>query len=148
MATFGATILKDQGSNATGIPVPADVIAGLGSGKKPAVKVTLNGYTYRTTVAVMDGVFMLSLSSANREAAGVRAGDKLQVTLELDTEPRTVEVPQELAAALARKRGAREAFDAASYSVRKEFVRQVETARAAETRERRIAAILARLVKS
>ena len=143
--TFTTTVLKDKEKSATGLPVPAEAMAALGKGKKPPVKVTLNGYTYPTTVAVMGGVFMLSLSAENREAAGVKAGDKVEVTLELDTEPRTVDVPDDLAAALSKKPGARAAFNALSYSMRKEYVRQVESAKAQETRNRRITGIVAKL---
>jgi len=143
--TFTTTVLKDKEKSATGLQVPDEVVAALGKGKKPPVKVSLNGYTYRTTVAVMGGVFMLSLSAENREAAGVKAGDKVKITLELDTEPRTVDVPDDLATALSKKRGATAAFDALSYSVRKEYARQVESAKAQETRERRIAGIVAKL---
>ena len=143
--TFTTTVLKDQEKSATGLQVPAEAMAVLGKGKKPPVKVSLNGYTYRTTVAVMGGVFMLSLSAENREAAGVKAGDKVEVTLELDTEPRTVDVPDDLAVALSKKQGATAAFDALSYSIRKEYVRQVESAKAQETRNRRIEGIVAKL---
>lgn len=138
------TIIKTDGNN-TGLEVPPEIIAKLGSSKKPAVIVTLAGYTYRNTVAVMGGVFMISLSKANREAAGVKGGDKVEVTLELDSEPRTVTVPDDLAAALAAKPRAMAAFDALAPSKRKEFVRQVEEAKAQETRERRIAGIVAKL---
>ena len=143
--TFNTTVLKDKEKNATGLPVPAEAVAALEAGKKPRVKVSLNGYTYRTSVAVLGNVFMLSLSAENREAAGVQAGQQVEVTMELDTEPRTVEVPDDLAAALAMMQGAREAFDALSFSTRKEYVRQVETAVAQETRQRRIAGIVARV---
>lgn len=131
--------------NATGIQVPAEVIAALGQGKKPPVKVTLNGYTYRTTVATMEGNFMLSLSAENRKAAGVQGGDEVEVTLELDTEPRTVDVPDDLVAALDAVPGAREAFDRLSYSARKEYVRQVESAKAQDTRDRRITAVVSKV---
>jgi uncharacterized protein YdeI (YjbR/CyaY-like superfamily) len=110
--------------------------------------VTLNGYTYRTTVAVLGGFFMLSLSAENREAAGVKPGEAVEVTLELDTEPLVVIVPDDLAAALANAPGARAAFEALAYSARKEYVRQVESAKAQETRERRIAGIVAKLSAS
>ena len=146
--SFTTTVLKDQEKNATGLPVPAEAVAALGAGKKPRVKVTLNGYTYRTTVAVLGGVFMLSLSAENREAAGVRPGEVVEVTLELNTEPLTVAVPDDLAAALANAPGARAAFEALAYSARKEYVRQVESAKAQETRERRIAGIVAKLSAS
>lgn len=142
-ATY-TTIVKTDGNN-TGLEVPPEVIAALGSSKKPPVVVTLAGYTYRNTVAVMGGVFMISLSKAHREAAGVKGGDEVEVTLELDTEPRTVEVPDDLIAALAEKPGATAAFAVLSPSRRKEFVRQVEDAKTQETRERRIAGIVAKL---
>jgi DNA-binding protein YbaB len=143
--TFNTTVLKDKEKNATGLPVPAEAVAALEAGRKPRVKVSLNGYTYRTTVAVLGEVYMLSLSAENREAAGVQAGQSVEVTMQLDTEPRTVEVPDDLAAALAMVQGARETFDALSFSARKEYVRQVETAVAQETRQRRIANIVRRV---
>jgi hypothetical protein len=144
-ATFTTTILKDAEINATGIQVPPDVIAQLGKGKKPPVKVTIKGFTYRSTVAAYGDVFMLPLSQERRAAAGVQPGDTLEITLELDEEPRTVDVPDDLAAALAQKEGARAAFDKLPYSARKEFVRQVTEAKAQETRERRIAGIVAKM---
>jgi hypothetical protein len=142
--TFSTTLLQAEGKNATGIQVPSEAIAALGTQKRPKVKATVNGYVYRTTVAPSGDVFMLPVSAEHREAAGVKAGDPVEVTLELDLEPRTVDVPDDLAAALAEA-GARVAFDALSYSARKEFVRQVETAKAEETRNRRIAGIVAKL---
>lgn len=144
--TFTTTLLQAEGINATGISVPPEVIKALGSTKKPPVKVTLNGsYTYRSTVAAYGEVFMVGVAAEHRNAAGLKAGDQVEVTLELDTEPRTVEVPADLAAALAAQPGARETFDALAYSKRKEFVRQVEEAKAAETRQRRIAGIVAKM---
>ena len=143
--TFKTVLQKDDSLNATGIDVPADVITALNKGKKPPVKVTVNGFTYQSTVAVMGGAFMIPLSQERRAAAGVEAGEEIEVTLELDTEPRTVEVPDDLAAALVAKAGAREAFDKLAYSVRKEHVRQVESAKAAETRTRRITNIVEKL---
>jgi hypothetical protein len=144
-ATFTTIVLKDDQVNATGLPVPAEAVTAMGAGKKPKVKVSLNGHTYRSTVAAYGDVFILPLSAEHRTAAGVQAGDTVEVTIELDTEPRTVEVPADLAAALAAKPGARPAFDALSYTLRKEAVRQVESAKAQETRTRRIAAIVAKL---
>jgi hypothetical protein len=145
--TFTTTV-RQEGKSATGLQVPAEVVDALGKGKKPPVKVHINGYTYRTTVAVMGGVFMLSLSAENREAAGVKAGDTVEVTVELDTEPRTVDIPDDLAAALSEKQGAAAAFDGLPYSTRKEYVRQVESAKAEDTRSRRIAGIVAKLGSS
>jgi uncharacterized protein YdeI (YjbR/CyaY-like superfamily) len=108
--------------------------------------VTLNGYTYRSTIAAYSGdVFMLPLSAENRTAAGLHAGDQVEVTIALDLEPRTVDIPQDLAAALQAKPGAAAAFEGLSYTMRKEYVRQVESAKAQETRLRRIAGIVDRL---
>ncbi len=146
--TFTTVVLKDNEKNATGLQVPVEAITALGTGRRPKVKVSLNSYTYRTTVGVMGDMFMLPLSAENREAAGVKAGDPVDVTLELDTEPRTVDVPADLAAALSKQPGAAAAFDALAYSTRKEFVRQVESAKAQETRDRRIAGIVAKLTGS
>lgn len=146
--TFTTTLFQAEGKNATGIEVPADVVAALGKGKKPPVTVRFNGYTYRSTIAAYGDVFLLPVSAEHRQAAGVQAGDELEVTLELDTEPRTVEVPADLAAALAQQPGAAAAFDALAYSRRKEFVRQVEEAKAQETRDRRIAKIVDQMSKS
>jgi hypothetical protein len=142
--TFRATI-EQSGKTATGIPVPPEVVAALGAGKRPAVRVTVNGYTYRTTIGVMSGVAMLPLSADNRQAAGVSAGDEVEVDLELDTEPREVTVPPELAAALAEDAEAQSAFDHLSYSVKRRHVLSVEGARTPETRQRRIDTVLASL---
>jgi bifunctional DNA-binding transcriptional regulator/antitoxin component of YhaV-PrlF toxin-antitoxin module len=127
------------GKTATGIEVPAAVVAKLGSNKKPAVRVTMKGYTYRSTVATMGGRFMLPISAQVREAAGVAAGDKLDVVVELDTEPRAVTVPADLARALARDAAARRYFEALSFSNKQRIVIAIEAAKAPETRERRIA---------
>src|SRR5687768_4089542 len=143
--TFKTTLQQAEGMNATGFSVPPEVVTALGSGKRPKVVVTVNGYTYRYTVAPYGDVFMIGVNQEHRAAAGLKAGDELEVTLELDTEPRTVDVPDDLAAALAEKPGARAAFDKLSYSTRKEHVRQVESAKAAETRTRRVAGIVEKL---
>jgi hypothetical protein len=143
--TFTSTVLKAEDVNATGIPVPPEALEALGKGKNPRVVISLNGYTYRGMVQTSSGRYMLSLSAANREAAGLEAGQQVEVTLELDTEPRSVEVPDDLKAALSKKAGALEAFEALSFSKRKDFVRQVEEAKAAETRSRRIANIVGQL---
>jgi hypothetical protein len=143
--TYTTTVWKDKEMNATGLKVPADAVAALGKGKRPPVKVSLNRYTYRTTITVMGGMFMLPLSAENRSAAGVKAGDQVEITLELDTEPRSVVVPEDLAAALSANQKAKAEFDSLSYSARKEYVRQVESAKSQETRLRRIAKIAAEL---
>ena len=127
------------GRTATGIEVPAEVVESLGQGKRPAVRVTLNGHTYRSTVASMGGRFMLPVSAEVRAAAGVAAGDELEVVVELDTEPRIVEVPVDLAAALAEDPVAGAAFARLSYSHQRAHVLAVEGAKKAETRARRVA---------
>jgi hypothetical protein len=143
MTTTFTTTIKAVGNN-TGIEVPAKNIADLGESKKPAVKVMIGEYFYPSTVAVMDGKFMIPLSKAHREASGFKAHDKVTVTLELETLPRLVEVPDDLAKALS-KAGVRTTFDASAPSKRKEFVRQVEEAKTQETRERRIEIIVTQL---
>lgn len=124
--------------------MPPEIIIALNSGKRPAVKVHIGGHVYESTVAGYDGVFMIPLSAENRAAAGVKAGDEVEVTLELDTLPRTVDVPEDLASALAQHY-LTNVFDNLAHSRRKEFVRQVVSAKAQETRERRIGKIIAQL---
>lgn len=143
--TFTTPVVQAEDSNATGLRVPADVVAALAAGKRPKVTVSLNGYIYRSTVAAYGDVFMLPLSAEHRTAAGVKAGDQVEVKIALDLAPRIVEAPADLAAALAAQPGATAAFDALSYTMRKEYVRQVEVAKAPATRERRIAGILVKL---
>lgn len=126
-----------QTGNNTGVPVPPEVLEALDAGKRPAVKVTIKGYSYRSTVGAMDGQSLIPFSAAHREASGLKGGDKVEVTLELDTAPRTVELPKDLAAAL-KKAGVQAAYEASAPSAKKEFVRQVESAKAADTRQRRI----------
>jgi len=143
--SFQAEIIKDEGSNATGIRIPPQIVEAFGKGKKPPVKVTLNGFTYQTTVAVMGGDFYVPLSAERRNAAGVKGGDIWEITLELDTEPRTVTVPADLAEALAAQPGVMERFNALAYTHRKEYVRWVEEAKAIETRTRRIKGVLEKI---
>jgi hypothetical protein len=135
---FRAT-LELHGKTATGIQVPDAIVAALGSSRRPAVRVTINGYTYRSSVAVMGGVFMLGVSAENRAGAGVAAGDVLDVDLELDTEPREVAVPDDLLAALDAEPRARAAYEALTYSNKRALVMSVEGAKTDETRQRRIA---------
>ena len=133
------TIIVQSGKNTTGIQVPDEVVEALGSGKRPAVKVTVNGYSYRSTVASMSGVFMVSLSAEHRAGAGVGGGDEVEVDLELDSAPREVTVPPELVAALDAEPAARATFDGLSYSNKSWHVLQVTGAKTEETRQRRIA---------
>jgi hypothetical protein len=134
--TFSAT-LELAGKTATGMTVPAEVVERLGAGKRPPVKVTVNGHTWRSTIAVMGGRYMLGVAAEHRAGAGVAAGDTLKVALELDAAPRTVDVPSDLANAL-KAAGVTEAFEGLSFTHRKEHVRAVEEAKKPETRQRRI----------
>ena len=135
---FRATV-ELGGKTATGIEVPEDVVAALGSSRRPPVTVTIGGHSYRTTVARMGGRFLVGLSAENRTAAGVAAGDLVDVDIEPDTAPREVDVPADLAEALARDDAARATFDGLSFTHRKEWVRWVEEAKKAETRATRLA---------
>jgi hypothetical protein len=95
---FRATVVLG-GKTATGIQVPDEIVEALGSGKRPPVVVTLGGYSYRTTVAPMSGAFWIPLAAEHREAAGVQADQAVDVSIELDTAPREVPLPDDLAAA-------------------------------------------------
>lgn len=134
---FTTTIISG-GGNTTGIVVPPEVVEGLGVGKKPPVKVTFNNYTYPNTIATMSGDFMISVSSAIREATGVKAGDTVEVELVLDTEPRTVELPEDFASALDAEPGAKSFFETLSNSNKKRIVLPIGDAKTPETRLRRI----------
>ena len=132
------TTIQQSGKTATGIRVPDEVVAALSAGKRPAVRVTINGYTYRSTVAVMGGAFMIALSAENRAAAGVAGGDEVDVGIELDTASREVSVPADLDDALNQNPDARRFFDGLSYSNKLRHVLSIEDAKTAETRQRRI----------
>ena len=127
------------GKTATGIAVPAEVVAALGSGRRPPVVVTVGGHTYRTTVASRGGRFLVPLSAENRASAGVAAGDEVEVEVVADTEPRQVTVPDDLAQAMAGHPSAAAFFDGLAPSHRKEWVRWVEDAKRAQTRASRVA---------
>jgi hypothetical protein len=135
---FRATV-ELGGKTATGIEVPEDVVAALGSGNRPPVTVTVGGHSYRTTVARMGGRYLIPLSAENRTAAGVAAGDQVDVDIEPDTAPREVEVPADLAEALAGDDAARATFDGLAFTHRKEWVRWVEEAKKPQTRATRVA---------
>ena len=134
---FPATI-RASGTNTTGIPVPVDVVEALGSGKRPKVKVGLNGYTYRSSVASMHGEYMISVSAEVRERAGVAAGDDVVVEVELDTEPRDVTLPPDVVEALNADPRLAARFDELSYSNKRRILLSIEGAKTPETRTRRI----------
>jgi hypothetical protein len=132
------TTILSAGKTAAGIEVPPDVVEALGSGRKPPVRVTINGYTYRSSVATVSGAYMIGVSNDVRRAAGVAAGEEVDVELELDTARREVEVPADLATALDADPGARAAFDRLTYSNKRRIVEPIRDAKAPETRQRRI----------
>jgi hypothetical protein len=138
-------VIQLNGKTATGIEVPPEVITSLGQGKRPPVRVTIGGYTYRSTVGVMGGKSMLPVSADNRAAAGVAAGDEVEVEVVLDTEPREVSLPPEFAAALRADEAAQRSFERLSYSQQRRYVLGITSAKTTETRERRIAGALAEL---
>jgi hypothetical protein len=135
---FRTTILQ-TGRTAAGIEVPPEIVDALGAGKRPKVSVTIRGYTYRSSVAVMGGTYMIGVSAENRAGAGVSGGDVVDVDIELDTAPREVDVPADFAAALAAEPDAARTFNGLSYSNKSWHTYQIEAAKSAETRRRRIA---------
>ena len=138
MAQTFRTTLRQEGKTATGFEVPPEVVEALGGGKRPPVTITINGYTYRSTVFPYTEAYMLPLAAEHRTAAGVQAGDDIEVTLELDTAPRILEVPPELAAALDTDPEAKTFFDGLSYSNKRVFTLSVEGTSNPETKARRV----------
>jgi hypothetical protein len=130
--------LQRTGGNTTGFEVPQEIVDGLGGGGRPKVVVELNGYTWRSSIAKMGGSYWLGVSAQNRAGAGVAGGDLLDVTVELDTAERTVTVPDDLAAALEREPAAQAFWDELSFSNKRWHVEQIEGAKTAETRARRV----------
>jgi hypothetical protein len=139
------TRIKATGTNTTGIVVPPEVIEALDAGKRPAVHVTVNGHSYRSSIASMNGEAMISLSAENRSKAAVAAGEEVEVEVKLDTEPRTVSVPPDFAESLSASPAAQRRFEALSYSKKRWHVLNIEGAKTAETRQRRIAKSIAAL---
>jgi hypothetical protein len=127
-----------QVGNNTGIEVPPAIVEALGAGKKPAVSVNVNGYAYRSTIAVMGGRYMIAFSADKRAATGIKRGDRIEVTLELDTAPRVMEVPPDLQKALDRNKAAKAYFATLSYSNQRRHIDPINAAKSDETRARRI----------
>jgi hypothetical protein len=143
---FRATILQ-AGKTATGAEVPAKIVEGLGTSKKPKVTATIKGFSYRTSIAMMGGKFMLPISADVRKSAGVAAGDAVDIVVENDTAPREVTVPPDFAAALTKSPEAKRRFEAMAYSHQLRHVLAIEGAKAAETRQRRIDSAIVMLLK-
>ena len=141
---FTTTVLKND-KTATGIEIPAAVVDGLGAGKRPKVCVTINDYTYRSSIAVMNGKFMVGISAENRADCHVSGGDVIDVEITVDNEPRKVEVPEQLARALKSNRAAKAKYESLSYSNQLRHALAVSTAKTEETRQRRLASVLAAL---
>ena len=131
--------LESAGKTATGIRVPAGVVEALGAGEKPPVRVTIGAHTYRSTIAKRGDRYLVGVSAENRALAGVAAGDELDVEIELDTGPREVAVPADLAQALAEDPGARRFFDGLTFSQKQWYVLPIEQAAKPDTRQRRVA---------
>jgi hypothetical protein len=142
---FTTTILA-SGKNNTGIPVPESVVVALDAGKRIPVVVTLGDYSYRSSIVSYGGQFLISLSAENRAGSGVGAGDEVEVDVVVDDQPREVEVPADLAEALAGDADAASAFAALSYSNKRRVVLSVEGAKTQETRDRRIAKAITDLI--
>jgi len=138
-------LLEQNGKTAVGFAVPEDVVLALGNGKRPPVRVTINGYTYRSTVAPMGGRYLIGVSAENRSAAGVAGGQTHDIDLELDDAPREVELPADFAAALAAEPEAQMTFDKLSPSNKGFHVSLVTGAKSDETRQRRIEKSIAAL---
>ncbi len=130
--------IEGTGKSAAGMRIPDEVVAALSASRKPAVKATINGYTYRSSIASMGGEFWLGASNDVRAKAGVAAGDEVDLELEIDTEPRVLELPEDLAAALAANLKAKEAYEKLSYSNQRRHVEPIMAIKSAETRARRI----------
>jgi hypothetical protein len=128
-----------------GLEVPPEVVEALGEGKRPRVIITINGHSWRSRVAIMRGRFLLGLSNANRQAAGVATGDEVEVEVEFDPEPPVVVEPADFARALASDPVARAAYDRLAYSRKRQHVHAIESAKKPETRTRRIEKALAML---
>lgn len=131
-------LIQATGKTAAGMEIPADVVASLGAGRKPPVRVAIGSHTYRSSIASLGGVYMLGISAENRARAGVAAGEVVDLDIELDTEPREVTVPPDFRAALDREPAAATFFDGLSYSNRLRLVLAIDGARTPETRQRRI----------
>ena len=132
------TVIKSAGKTAAGIVVPDEFVEGLGGGGRPKVRVTVAGYTYRSSIARMGGTYMLGVSNETRDATGLRPGQTVDFDIELDNEPREVAVPPDLQVALDKDAAVKAAFEKLSYSNKRRVVMPIESIKNAETRARRV----------
>ena len=130
--------LESAGKTATGFEVPESIVEALGGGGHPKVIVTINGFKFRTSIAKMGGRYLLGVSAERRQEAGIKAGDVLDIVVELDLAPRQIEVPDDLAAALEDNPKAKALWDTLSYSKKSWHTLQVIEAKKPETRAARI----------
>jgi len=137
--------IRLAGKTATGFEVPPEVVDGLGAGKKPPVRVTINGKTYRSTIASRGERYMVGVSAENRQLTGVAAGDEVEIELTLDTEPREVTVPPDLADALTADTEAKRFFEGLTFSQKQWYVLPISQARKTDTRARRVVKAIAML---
>jgi Bacteriocin-protection, YdeI or OmpD-Associated/Domain of unknown function (DUF1905) len=131
--------LEKTGGNTTGFRIPDELVAGLGGGGRPKVVVRVGGFEFRSSIARMGGEFWLGVSAERRAAGGLEAGQVYDLGIDLDAAPRTVEVPEDLAAALAAEPEAKAFWESISFSNQRWHVEQLTTAKTAETRGRRLA---------
>ena len=143
-----STVLLTAGKTATGIKIPDEIIEKLGSGKKPLVKISINNFTYRSAVAVMGGTYMVGVNAENREGAKIKGGDKIDVTIELDTEVRIVEVPNEFQKMLNKNAAAKKIFETLSNSRKKALIIPIANAKTDETKNRNIEKAMKNLTSS
>jgi hypothetical protein len=130
-------ILGKEGDSGLFLEVPFDVKEEFGRARPP-VKVTVNGYAFRTTVSVYGGKYYLGVRKSHRDAAGVEVGDRVEITMALDDEPREVEIPPELAKALAKNKRAKARWEKLSYTHQKEHADAINDAKKPETKARRV----------
>jgi hypothetical protein len=142
---FQAELRSAGDSGGAGFDLPLDVAAALSDAKRPPVTVTINGFEFRTRLAVYGGQPMVGVSKANRAGAGIDIGDAFDVVIAVDTAPREIAVPPDLAEALAEEPAAAGTFDRLSFSHRREYVQWITEAKRPETRARRVADALERL---
>jgi hypothetical protein len=137
---FSAVVVpvRNAAGSAARVEVPAEVVESLGGGRRPPIVITINGHTWRSRIALMDGKILIGLSAANRRGAGIEVGDLVDVDVRLDEEPRVVQEPADFAAALDSDPAVRAAYDRLAFSHKRRHVMAVEGAKKPETRRRRI----------
>lgn len=137
---FRAVVIPS--GNATAVELPDEVVQTLGSEARPPVAIVINGHSWRSRVAVMNGQRLVGISAAHRAAAGIELGQTIEIDITLDTAPREVEEPDDLRSALDAGNAVRSAFDKLPFGLRAKHVRDIEAAKTPEVRARRIAKLI------